>query len=410
MTNSKAFPHAWLVRRDYHEYASDNPVGSTNKRVYGGNATDTFSGGDNPHWREFIKQHRDATTPASGSRTTISLANGTAYRRRKYFGNPNVIIYEQATGHLYPGFPIPPSPDGQSESHADTQARLKFLQQYRSRRTAFQGGTFFGELRETLEMLRSPTKALRKGIDQYAKAARRAASKAGRLPKKRNSALVDTYLEYSYGWRPLFGDIQDAAELVRHSQRTYLEDMNAEYRENTAVDLGTFTEQENALAWKGQQRTEYSVSVRYKGAVLAETPEPSFAEFVGFSPSNFVPTVWNLIPYSFLVDYFTNIGTVLDSMSLGRVNLAWGVRTVRKESRFVASGFTANMTPDQYLLSQYVISPDYVASKVSFVRTGLAAEVEAGLSDISFRLPGCDSPWKWLNIAGLATAARLRNR
>ena len=390
MTNSRIYPHAWLVRRTFQEWATDNPIGSTNKRVYGGSANDTFSGVDNPHWREFIKQHRDATSPASGDRTTISLANGIAYRRRKHFANPNVTIYEQAVGHLYPGFPIPPGPSGQSEGHADTQAKLKFLQQYRSRRTAFQGGTFFGELRESLEMLRHPAKALRKGIDQYAKAARRAASKAGKLPKKRNSAIADTYLEFSFGWRPLFNDIHDAAELVRHSQRTYLEDMNAEYRENTSVDLGTFTESENALAWKGQQRTTFSVSVRYKGAVLADTPEPSFAEFTGFGQSNFIPTVWNLIPYSFLVDYFTNIGTVLDSMSLGRVNLAWGVKTVRKESRFTASGFTTNMTPDQYLLSQYVISPDYVASRVAFVRTGLAAELEAGLSDISFRLPGCD--------------------
>jgi hypothetical protein len=45
---------------------------------------------------------------------------------------------------------------------------------------------------------------------------------------------------------------------------------------------------------------------------------------LGFSWESFVPTVWELVPYSFILDYFTNIGDVLSAGLLVQSHLAWG--------------------------------------------------------------------------------------
>jgi hypothetical protein len=73
------------------------------------------------------------------------------------------------------------------------------------------------------------------------------------------------------------------------------------------------------------------VTVRFKGHLLAQpemTPWDNFALF-GFTPSEFVPTAWELLPYSFLVDYFTNIGDILSSSVTSTARLAWSNRTIR---------------------------------------------------------------------------------
>jgi len=145
--------------------------------------------------------------------------------------------------------------------------------------------------------------------------------------------------------------------------------------------------------------TKGVVTARYKGAVTATVSPPTFAEQAGFSLSNFLPTVWNLIPYSFLVDCFTNIGQVIDGASLGTVYLSWGCKTIRRvRSRDIAR---SNATCVNGLNPRAYISASGGHSEwVVFQRSAVSA-VTVGLSDLSFRVPGIGST-KWLNIAALA--------
>jgi hypothetical protein len=50
---------------------------------------------------------------------------------------------------------------------------------------------------------------------------------------------------------------------------------------------------------------------------------------------HFLPTVWDLIPYSFVVDYFTNIGDYLSGLSLRFSDVSWGCKTVSTESGYL---------------------------------------------------------------------------
>jgi hypothetical protein len=69
--------------------------------------------------------------------------------------------------------------------------------------------------------------------------------------------------------------------------------------------------------------------IRYKGAVIAQVKGPSWQndDLFGFNPQNFIPAAWELLPWSFLADYFTNIGDILTASIVSTKHLAYTNRT-----------------------------------------------------------------------------------
>jgi hypothetical protein len=112
-----------------------------------------------------------------------------------------------------------------------------------------------------------------------------------------------------------------------------------------------------------------------------------------------------LIPYSFLVDYFTNIGKVIDGASSGIVRLAWGCRTawqVKKTSyeavRLDQDWLKGNTGPND-TSSGYASGGGEFHSWSIYGRSSVDA-ISTGLRDVQFKLPGSNT--KWLNIGALA--------
>jgi hypothetical protein len=289
---------------------------------------------------------------------------------------------------------------------ADTQARVKFLQKFRKARTSFQGGTFLGELGEALNMIKRPGAALRAGLDRYYGAAKEAARRA-KSARGKSGAIAGTWLEYQYGWRPLVSDIEDAFRAVNDFRRKDIIHISA--TGTTDQNLGEYTTTYTNGFFRCYFRylREGSVSVRYKGAVRCSVSEsPWTLENWGLNTSNFVPTVYNLIPYSFIVDYFSNIGQVIDGMSLGRVEFTWGVRTERQLLRRCLM----NIKPDDAFIKSAIGAQNrynttlqasgFTSEAISFSRSPVFS-LDIGVADVQLKVPGISSN-KWMNLAALA--------
>lgn len=151
-------------------------------------------------------------------------------------------------------------------------------------------------------------------------------------------------------------------------------------------------------------RTEFSV--RYYGAVKLRLGsfQTSLAEESGFQVRDFVPALWEWIPYSFLVDYFTNVGDLLESASISKSDIAWMGRVWRNTS--VRNGSSQTVKPINSLpwpSSGHIQIIGYSPSRVTWRRKAFGRAPYTGslVPSLQFEIPGFAGSKKWLNIAAL---------
>lgn len=154
--------------------------------------------------------------------------------------------------------------------------------------------------------------------DLMSKSTRRYTSKRVLLQEKHQPKILDfmadTWLEYSYGWKPLLGDVYSHAEALA----TVMVD-----RDKIAVrsifatvtlnrTLSEYARGENL--WAVSRKTDHVHSARmgvhYK---LGDNSTLSTAAVFGLTNPYIV--AWELVPFSFVADWFLPIGTALESIT-----------------------------------------------------------------------------------------------
>ncbi|DAD51319.1 TPA_asm: maturation protein, partial [ssRNA phage Gerhypos.4_28] len=401
-----------IAKTNIITYATDNYIMSGNvagasvhNRVTA-NTTTTRVTSSNPQWRQQVRNGRNATTPYSvTSPDQLSVPVKAFCLTFDPHKNGGVPVRYYVSQHRFGA--SPDNPAGYNYGSVDLQARQSFVSNYRSRRTQFQSGTFFGELAETVRQIRSPAQALRNSINDYYTDVKHGLKRLHR-GASRNKYVQNSWLEYSYGVKPLVGDIADAIGLacadpfayrqVIHGSATLKWKGPVTAKSNTPTVIG------GVLNWTEKSWLENELSVRYKGAVRAENSPPGFPEQLGLSWSNVLPTIWELIPYSFLVDYFTNVGKVIEGISTGRIFLSWGCRTQRGVSEAkVATELNSERVTANYGSSMWTGYATGFGSSATYkyvTRSGLDS-IGVSFADASFKLPGTNT--RWLNIAALAS-------
>jgi hypothetical protein len=368
---------------------------------------DTVAYGDNlPDWKQRLREARSATTSLVGVRTTLS---GWPL---EYMYTDNGIVIRITGKHSYLG--VPTNIDGTLVDKATAIAKQKFAQKARSKITTWQGGVAAGEFREAVKQLASPTRRLRNEtlnlLDTLL------GLRKGRLrPTKKGlsslrDAIADTWLEWQYGVKPTISDCQDAYlafQKVANGRRVDSVTIKATHKEVSRKELGSVKDGLGVPKASGfVTRTMFEESeceVTIRGAYVWRTPDGNFPlpQLFGVDLSSIAPTAYELIPWSFLVDYFTDVGSAIEAVSMRLTDFAWTNYTVRnrktfrevrpriEESQFVM----LNYKPSVYLAGPYIAK----GTRYTINRT-------AGLPPMvpykpQFKLP--NSSTKWLNIAAL---------
>jgi len=302
-------------------------------------------------------------------------------------------------------------------SNTEVAARSKFLKKARGSSPVFQGGVFLGELKETLEMLRNPAKGLWDGLHDYHRAAKKllGENRFTRVKKRRpgivrptKDALANLWLENAFGWQPLISDVKDAATVLA----TLLEGRPFEcvpvkgVHKNESSSISTVSGSPCGGTYGNVSEIEYYQShlVKYKGAVRIEPLKPCTMNpsLLGFgSWRDFVPTIWELIPYSFLVDYFLNIGEVIDGWADQRTHLAWACRVEQWVAyKRILRQYPWTNPSFAYLIDHATVQAQKLIKRSRKV-TRSAVDPTTLATGLYFRIPGLGL--KWLNIAALAS-------
>lgn len=305
----------------------------------------------------------------------------------------------------------------------DQQALTRFISDARAAQSALKGLVTLGELGESLHMLRNPAMELRKRLTSYVdytRAKHYRYAEAWRRRVNRGTSrrvLRDQWLEYSFGWAPLVNDIKDAKQAI---------DDAVELRQSQFV---TGSALKRALANQDLQRSVvnyasgsylraiydqvdiYTITCRYYGRVKLKAINPAgprlLRQTFGFTWQDFVPSIWELIPYSFLVDYFSNIGDIISVLTFQESELKWKSRTTRvvldrEITNFVflppiLAGGDAEQVTD---LLVYPPVQKHESKTLERLRVTWPLII-----DFRFKIPGLGL--KWLNIAALAKMRSL---
>jgi hypothetical protein len=151
--------------------------------------------------------------------------------------------------------------------------------------------------------------------------------------------VADTYLEYVFGLAPLISDAEKAAEALARFNYEGDPTNNPKLRER-AVGRGSesyvvpdsFTMvggpktsklyTNNIIRQKTEMRVQYIVGL--STAARADFGSIShFAALGGFTVAKIPAAAWEAVPFSWVVDYFSNVQGVLDSVGTDTSSVKW---------------------------------------------------------------------------------------
>lgn len=363
------------------------------------------------NWKTLIKLGYNATTDLVGVKLTYKANPGTfQYREKTNVGTD--LEYHDVTTYSGRVFPVSSSAGGWvSDESALNLARQEFYAKARKAQTQLQAGVIAGEAMQTIRGILHTVRTIKGGIDGYLNALDREVKWRRRVTRRRKYSrrettewLADQWLSASYGWKPLLSDLDDSMKYLATDTEVLTPDVKIKAMSQVVgrgPPVAVFGPE-----CKAQVVSEERVTATYTGKVSRKVS--GFALFgdamsarAGLDPSNWLPTIWELIPYSFIVDYFSNVQEVVSSYTFNQQSIMWVNRTVRREVKTYVVNPSPNGTPVGATID--VLTP----GEQTWTFSSVDRKGDEGPGQVQFELqiPGFGST-KWLNMAALLAKSK----
>lgn len=314
-----------------------------------------------------------------------------------------------------------------AENEAAALSRLytKIKSEYQS----FDSVTFLAEFRETLQMLRRPGNALIRSVSDFLSTLTSARKKAVRTVKRRASdtdrslrlrrlksvkdGVAGSYLELVFGWNPLVSDVKEIAEtaakaLVGRQGHSRVSASSPVLHASEVIASGKTRINENTdVSFRRVDMTR--CSTHYVAGIRSHATGPvsslnELARLSGFDLRNVPLALYEVLPYSFIVDYFLNIGDILEAACTDTSDVFYFSKTVRQQTDFLIREDLSPMTDQAVVPGAYLtnVFSGTRSSRRLLTRTTLTRSVGASLPipPLVVSIPGIDSD-KWFKMAAV---------
>lgn len=195
---------------------------------------------------------------------------------------------------------------------------------------ALQALTIIGEARQTVQMLRNPLSPL---------LSHRCYKKYGNMPASAVKKVANVWLTYRYGWKPFLGDIEGTAKMLAKVSASGFDPKGRE--RFSANDMYSYSNavrypRNDASLWSTLSRLPPSswgdstasmryrikrenVLVKYRVGCEALDPIDRLKSHIGkiliasrATPSwrNIRDVIWELLPFSFVIDWFVDFSSI----------------------------------------------------------------------------------------------------
>jgi hypothetical protein len=363
------------------------------------------------NYKQAIANHNPATTPLEAERDKLVQSPG--YTTQQIVMKPgysqvgNEFTESKTYIRDYNWY----VPDWLSvwSTEADNEALRRFVNQVRTAQTTFQGGTFAAELGKAIAQIKNPAKSLRSHLGHKLKLlqTKQVPSYVKNLKRvKAREAIADTWLEIQFGARPLINDLDNAIQAVAESgvmtDNQYVNCVGVGTKESIAHS-GPFIHAPGGVGVSYMKQVHAKVFIRYLGQVDAGLYAMTNMRRMGVDPSNWLPTAWEIVPYSFLIDYFSNVGDIISAATLAKSGLLWVNKTEVRSYEWSMYNYRPygcdGSYPHAWSSCAAFVPPKFSHLRKKVYRTDYTNS--SLVPNLEFSMPGTGT--KWLNIAALVS-------
>lgn len=176
-------------------------------------------------------------------------------------------------------------------------------------------GETFGESRQSINMIADTASDLKSAVDglregnpnKVARHLRANPRKVRTIMAENARKLPSAWLKLAFGWAPLATDLRDGLKTIS--------DFTPKTQKITATARRSWTydADEGVTEFYHRVHQQYDAGVALYVTLVLENPNIALANQLGLLN---VPKVgWELVPFSFVVDYFYNISGLLDNLT-----------------------------------------------------------------------------------------------
>lgn len=289
------------------------------------------------------------------------------------------------------------------DANANNRALMEIVERVREAQRAISGPTFAAEFRDTLRMLKSPAQGIRNACSDYLDSVLK---RKRRNPRSWNKELAGQWLELQFGLRPLISDSKAAADAIARLATDYRRSrVSSAGFEEQAVPTSVFQYTRNSFLLRETINTVRSCRVTYKVGMRAKMASPMapacerLKDVLGFNLSEFAPAAWEVLPWSFVIDYFTNVGAIISAATLDQSLITYISKGVKQiNTRKMDMDCLAVNTPYVSISGQG--AGGYTSRYSTFVRS---VPLSLSIPSLTMRIPGVGQV---TNLAALFLARR----
>lgn len=355
-------------------------------------------GPDVPNWKVRLSIGLPVNTPLNGYRVTVvKPRTGYAFIKQKpAYGNFDFFAFGD---NLSSGGIVDPA--SSIDSTASKQAASNFWNDVEAKRTTWKGGAAIAEFRETVKFAAAPVKGMYREAWDFVGKISKLKKVYRSSPVNYGQAIGDAWLGYSLAVKPMLADIRDANKALGElsnelSPYDHVDVLGTGSRFINGAHTKSSVQHTNAAACMINEVTRYQV--KYKARLVCRPPGGAqILDHFGINLGDIIPSVWEAIPFSVIVDYFANVGEMLTSLKYCRASLDGQYVSYRNGRSRVCSDWFLN--PNVSTESGLVYGGSIVTTSV-FVRR---SPTLVPYPSWTFTIPGVGST-KWLNIGALAAA------
>lgn len=297
-------------------------------------------------FRERIRSHQDATSDYTMNASRLLSKSPIAANCRGEDLARNVLQSSFTGDYSVVGTPSHNTTNGTAVHNG---ALMEAYKQLSSRTAQTNGLTILGEMSETVRQLRHPFSAVVSAahahLNRWDKRYRRAVREG-----KQSFADVasSSWLEFSLGIKPLMSDVEDLAKSFARFERPIINSDRFIGKSETEAMSGSttfevLTDSHIVARQVSSKRTTYGVRyfvcTDFSSQMLSDSQR--LVQILGVTPENIVPALYEVLPWSWLLDYFTNVGDLIDASCQSSKRVRYVVRTVKQQTILTVSN-----TPD----------------------------------------------------------------